>query len=152
MRECDLRKVDDSAGDMVDVVAEDIQRDMGYRLDDLAIGQPGRTRLFKLWGPELPALHDDMARQFENGIGSWISRVGLPGIGEVLLGQPQLAADECVGAEAVGALIGLGDRERDQFTDLRAQASVRKRGVEAEVALERSRSVAQDSKEIRDHT
>ena len=34
MRECDLRKVDDGAGDMVDVIAEDGQRDAeGKRLE-----------------------------------------------------------------------------------------------------------------------
>ena len=47
MRERDFRKVDHGAGDTVEVIREGVQRDMRHCLNDLAVSQPGSTRLFK---------------------------------------------------------------------------------------------------------
>ncbi len=149
MRECDFRKVDDSAGDMVDVVAENVQRDMGHRFNDLAVGQPRPTCLVEARRPQLAPLHHNAVRELEDGIDSRIGGIGLSRLGEVLLGQPQLAADKRVRTKAICALIRLGDRERDLFTNLRAEASIRKGGAEIEVTFERSGRIAQYSNQVR---
>lgn len=148
MRERDFRKVDDSACNMVDVIAENVQRDMGHRLDDLAISQPCTACLLKTCRSQFTPLHHDAVRELEDGIGSRISRFGLSRLGEVLLGQSQLAGDERMGTEAVRALIRLGDGERDLFTNLRAEASIRKGGTEIEVAFERSGRIAQYANQV----
>lgn len=151
MRERDFRKVDDSACNMVDVVAENVQRDMGHRLDDLAVAQPCTARVLKARGPQLTPLHHDAVRELEDGIGSGIGCISLSSLRECLLGQSQLAGNEGMGAEAVRALIRFSDGERDLLTNLRAETSIRKGGTEIEVALERGRRIAQHTKQIGDN-
>lgn len=151
MRERDFRKVDDSACNMVDVVAENVQRDMGHRLDDLTVGQPCAACVLKTRRPQLTPLHHDTVRELEDGVGSRIGCIGLPSLREFLLGQSQLAGNEGVGTEAVRALIRFGDCERDLFTNRRAETSIRKGGTEIEIPLERGRSIAQHTKQIGDN-
>ena len=135
---------------MIDVITEDVQRDMGDRFHDLAVRQSGMAGLFEPCLPEFPVLHHDAVREFQNGIRARVHCRSHPGIGEVLLAQSELAANERVGAEAIGTAIGLCDGERNLFAKFGGEASVRKGGAEAEVTLERSWRVAQDSKEIGD--
>ncbi len=151
MRERDFRKVDGSACNMVDVVAENVQRDMGHRLDDLAVGQPCAACVLKARRPQLTPLHYDAVRELEDGIGSRIGGIGLSSLRECLLGQSQLAGNEGMGAEAVRALICFSDGERDLFTNRRAETSIRKGGTEIEIPLERGRSIAQHTKQIGDN-
>ena len=124
---------------------------MRHGLDDVSVGQPGLARLIESCRPKFPALHHNTLCQFQDGVSARIHCRSRPGIGEVLLRQAQLTADERMGAEAIGAAIGLGDGERNLFAELRRKASVPKGGAEVEIALERSRSVAQDANQIRDH-
>jgi hypothetical protein len=76
--------------------------------------------------------------------------MGLASFGEILLGQPQFAANERVRAEAVGALVGLGDRESNLLANLRVELSIRERGTEREIPLKRSGGVAQYANQVGD--
>ena len=55
----DLRKIHDGLRDVVEVVGQDVHRDVCDRLDDFCIGQFGRARRLTLGLAELAALHDN---------------------------------------------------------------------------------------------
>jgi hypothetical protein len=51
------------------VVLENIERDVGDRLDDFAVGQADGAGVREVCVGEFPPLDDDIAREFEDGIG-----------------------------------------------------------------------------------
>lgn len=106
---------------MVDVVAEDVQRDVGDSLDNVAMAQAGGPCLVQFFGWNLAATNDDAACQLEDGVGAPTHGVGMPRIGDLLLGEPNLPPHEGMGAEAVTALIAFRDGERDLLAQLRVE-------------------------------
>src|ERR1700736_1103452 len=69
-----LRKVDRDTRDVTHVVLEDVQCDVGDRLDDLAVTQAAGSSVREVRVGEFATLNYDAAREFENGIGSGIGR------------------------------------------------------------------------------
>jgi hypothetical protein len=56
------------------VVLEDIQRDVGDRLDDFTVTQTGGTGAREIGVRDFATLDDDAAREFEDGTGSRFAR------------------------------------------------------------------------------
>ena len=137
------------AGDVVDVVRENVQRDVGDGLDDVAVGQAGGACLLEVGVADFAALHHDAARELEDGVGLLGRGVGMTRVGDVFLREADFAADERVRAEAVAAQVALGDGKGDLLTDLGVETAAGKRAAEVEIALERGGRRAQHAEEIR---
>ncbi|MGB6563370.1 MAG: hypothetical protein WBE69_12260, partial [Candidatus Binataceae bacterium] len=59
---------------MAHIVLEDVQRDVGDRLDDFTVTQTEGTGAREVRVREFTTLNDDAAREFEDGIGSRVGR------------------------------------------------------------------------------
>ena len=69
-----MRKVDWDARDVAHIVLEDVQRDVGDRLDDFTVTQTEGTGAREVRVREFTTLNDDAAREFEDGVGSGVAR------------------------------------------------------------------------------
>jgi hypothetical protein len=69
-----LRKVDWDACDVAHVILENVQRDIGDRLDDFTVTQTDGTGAREVRVREFTTLNYDAAREFEDGIGSRVGR------------------------------------------------------------------------------
>src|SRR5689334_14302277 len=98
-----LRKVDWDARNVADVVLENVQRDVGDRLDALAIAQAASPGAREVRVREFTTLDDDAAGELENGIGSGIGRAGPNRIVDLHSAQPDFRGHRRVPAQAVSA-------------------------------------------------
>src|SRR5258708_38677023 len=108
-----MRKVDWDPRDVAHIVLEDIQRDVGDRLDDFTVTQTDGTGAREVRVRELTALNDDAAREFEDGIGSRVGRSRANRIVDFGLIQPDFRGHSRVPAQAVCAKVALSDGERE---------------------------------------
>ncbi|MEA3164622.1 MAG: hypothetical protein QOE88_2440 [Verrucomicrobiota bacterium] len=134
---------------MVRVVREDVQRDVGDRLDDVAVGQTRGVCLLYVGIADLAALHYDVARELEDCVGLLGSGGSVARVVDVLLCQADLTSQKGVRAQAVAAHVALGDGEGDLFADLGVEAATGERAAEVEVALERSWRSAEHAEKVR---
>jgi hypothetical protein len=119
-----LRKVDWYARDVAHIVLEDVQRDVGDRLDDFTVTQTDGTGAREIRVREFTTLNDDAAREFQDGIGP---RVGRPRVNRVLdfsLIQPDFRSRGLVRTQAVSAQVALGDRQRELLANFFIEGSV----------------------------
>ncbi len=147
-----LGEIDYCAGDVIDVVRKNVQRDVGDCLDDVAIGQASGPCPQEVGIADFTALHHDAAREFEDGVGLLGCGVGMTRVSDVFLGEADFAADERVRAEAVAAEVALSDGKGDLLTDLGVETAAGKRAAEVEIALERGWGRAEHAEKIRHDT
>lgn len=132
-------------------MSEILDGDIRDGFDDVAVGEPRSACLVEADHAPIPALHPDVLREFEDGLGPLVARAGLPGLGHLLSGQPDPGADERMGAEAIGALIGFSHGQSDLLAELRGKFPAREGGAEAEVAAgDRGPHVPRHPKQVRD--
>src|SRR5260370_25854921 len=105
-----MRKVDWYARDVAHVVLENVQCDVGDRLDDLAVAQAAGTRAPEVCVGEFTTLDDDAAGELEDGIGSGIGRAPPNRIVDFNSTQPDFPGDGRVRVQAVRAQVALSDR------------------------------------------
>ena len=108
-----MRKVDWGARDVAHVVLEDVQRDVGDRLDDFTVTQTDGTGAREIRVSEFTTLNDDAAREFEDGIGSRISRARANRVVDFNSTQPDSRSHRRVRTQAVSAKVALCDRQRE---------------------------------------
>jgi hypothetical protein len=137
------------ACDVVYVVREDVKRDVGDGLDDVAVGQAEGACLLEVGVADFAALQQDTAREFENSVGLLGRGPGMPRVSDIFLREADFATDERVGAEAVAAQVALGDSKGDLFTDLGVEAASGERAAEVQIALERRGSSAEHAEKVR---
>src|SRR6476646_635 len=94
-----FREVHQSAGDMVHVVGEDIQRDVGHGLNDVSVGQAEGTRLLEIGIVDFAALHYQAARQFEDGVGLLCRSSGKTRVSDIFLGGRRIIKKKRLRAE-----------------------------------------------------
>ncbi len=140
------------AGDVVHVVREDVHHNVSDRFDDVAVGQTGCAHLLEVGVTDFAALHHNAARELEDRIGLISPGGGVAGVGDVLVCESDLAAEERVRAQAVAAQVALGDNERDLLADLGVEAAAAERAAEVEIALKRGRRRAEHAEEVRHST
>src|SRR5580658_4579447 len=104
-----LRKVDRDPRDVAHVVLENVQRDVGDRLDDFAVAHTGGTRAPKVRVGEFTTLHDDAAGELEDRIGSSVGRARPNRVIDFNLSQPDFCGHSPVSAQAVSAQVAFGD-------------------------------------------
>jgi hypothetical protein len=85
--------------DMVYVVCENIEHDVGDGLNDVFIGQAGGTRLLEIAVAEFTALHHNGARKLQDGVGFFGPGVSMTGRGDVILCKASFDSDEGVRAQ-----------------------------------------------------
>ena len=140
-----FREIHHGLGDMVHIVGEDVQRDVGHSLNDVSVGQAGGSRLLEISIVDFAALHHKAACQFEDGVDLLCRSSGMTRVSDIFLGQADLAADEGMCAQAVGAHVTLGDDEGDLLPDLGVQAPGGERVAKVEIALQRGRRNTEDA-------
>src|SRR5205807_9699260 len=98
---------------MGDVVREDVQRDVGDRLDDLTIRQARSPSSLEVRVAYLAALNDDRSGEFQKRIGVRIGGARADRICDLLRHQPGLLTKERVSAHGVRAEVTLRHRKSD---------------------------------------
>ena len=145
-----MRKVDWGARDVAHVVLEDVQRDVGDRLDDFTVTQTDGTGAREIRVSEFTTLNDDAAREFEDGIGSRISRARANRVVDFNSTQPDFRGHSRVPAQAVGAKVTLGDGERELLASFFVEGSARERRAQTHESFKRRRRIRKDTKQVRD--
>ena len=132
----DLREID-IAGDLVEVVPEDVVDNVRDVLHDLAIRQAAGERVLELRVTDFAALDNDVSREFQDRVGFEISGTGANGIDDLFFAESDFAAHKCVSIQAITAKVAFRDREADLLPDLAIESSLGESGAEIEITLER---------------
>jgi hypothetical protein len=144
-----MRKVDWDARDVAHIVLEDVQRDVGDRLDDLAVTQTYGSSVREVRVGEFATLNDDAACEFEDGIGSGIGRARANRIVDFNSTQPDFRGHSRVPAQAVSAKVALGDRERELLASFFVEGSAGERRAQTHESFKRRRRIRKNAKQIR---
>ena len=123
------REVYHGAGNVVDVVGQDIERDQRGHFDDLGIVQAGCTGRSQIRVADLAAAQGDLARQRGNRAAAALARSG-----DGIRRQAGALAHQGVGRQAVSAPVDLADGEGDAFSLRWAQRTVLQCAVQLQVA------------------
>jgi hypothetical protein len=135
-----LQKIDGQAGDVAHVSLEDVQRDVGDGLDNLAVAKSNGAGAREVSVSEFAALDDDAAREFEDGVALCGRSVSTTRVLDVPFGESDLTANERVRAQTIVAEVALGDGDRDLLADLAVEAATGNRAAEEQPADRRSES------------
>ena len=134
---------------MAHVILEDIQRDVGDRLDDFTVTQTDGTGAREIRVREFTALNDDAAREFEDGIGSRVGRARANRIVDFGLIQSDFRGHRRVRAQAVRAQVALGDRQRELLASFFVEGSAGERRAQAHESFKRRRRIRKNAKQVR---
>ena len=126
-----MRKVDWDARDVAHVILENVQCDVGDRLDDFTVTQTDGTGACEIRVREFTALNHDAAREFEDGIGSRVGRARPNRVVDFNLTQPDFRGHSRVRAQAVSAKVALGDGERELLANFFIEGSAGERRTQA---------------------
>ena len=139
--EVDAGEVDFGAGDVVEVVGEDVESDVGDDLGDLAVGVSGGAYLGYGGVGDQTAFDDEGLGELESGGGFGVSGFGVAGGLDGVGLEADHLADGGVGGEAVLAGVGLADGQGDLFAEARFEGAGGGSGGEAEVGVEDGRGL-----------
>src|SRR2546423_10637116 len=142
--------INNGSRDMRDVVREDIQRNVGDRLHDLAIRQTRSPSALEVRVAYLATLNDDRSGEFQKRIGARIGGARADRICDLLRHQPRLLTEKRVSAHGVRAQVTLRHRKSDLLAESVAESSSCERFSEVEVTLQRNRGVHKNSEDVWD--
>ena len=148
-REIPFRKVDWDPRDVAHVVLENVQCDVGDRLDDFAVAQTAGTGAREVCVGEFTTLDDDAAREFEDGIGSGVGRARANRVVDFSLIQSDFRSHRRVRTQAVRAQVALGDRQRELLANFFIEGSAGERRAQAHESFKRCRRSRKNAKQIR---
>jgi len=142
-------KVHYGAGNVIQIVCKDVQSDIGDGLDDFAIRQAGGTCLLKVRVADFTTLHDNVACQFQNGIGLGNRCSSMARVCDFPFRKPRSGTDERVHAQAVAAQVAAGDGEGDLLPELGTKARIGERAAEIEIGLKGCGRIAEHAENVR---
>ena len=143
-----LGKIDDRLGDVVDVIGINVQSHVGGDFNDLSIGQAGGTGMLDCGIADETLLHNYGQSKLQNRVILTGNPNRLACVSSVVLIQTGFAAKKSVGAQAIVAVIALGDGDADLFADFATQNAPGKGSGETQIALKRSGGIGQYAGQI----
>ena len=136
-----LREVDSDPRDVAHIVLENVQRDVGDRLDDFAVAQANGTGAREIRVREFTTLDDDAAGELEDGIGPGIGRARANRVVDFGLVQSDFRGHSRVPAQAVSAKVALGDGERELLASFFVEGSAGERRAQSHESFKRRRRI-----------
>ena len=142
-------EVDRNVESDVEVVGEEIERDLRHDLDNLLVIEADVTQFDNVGGRHMSARVDDLDGEGECRGSLRVGRAACLSFSHLLRCRAGLATKTRMGGEAVVAVVAVGDGDRDLFAELRAELAAAERaeralsevGREAEVLWSAARSL-----------
>src|SRR5271166_2041420 len=116
------REIDLRPGDVVEVVGEDVQRDVGHDLANLPI-VAGPAELFHIGIGHDATVLNDLASEDQRGLLLLVIRRGTPGLLHVLFGEAGSLPRRRVCRQAIAAGVGFADDQGDLLPNSSAHFS-----------------------------
>ena len=146
----DFGEINNGLGHMVDIVRQDIERDVGHRLHDFRVGQVRSAGRLELVVAKFSALDDDAARESEDGGGSSVGRRGFAGGTDLACLQADFAAEIGVRTQAIAAVVHFGNGNGDLCAHLRIEDPAVQCAAEVHKAFERGWRMAKHPEQVGD--
>lgn len=106
--------------------------------------------MLKVSVADFTTLHDNVACQFQNGIGLGNRCSSMARVSDFLFRKPRSATYERVRAQAVAAQVAASNGEGELLAELGTKARIAERAAEIEICLKGCGRIAEHAEKVRD--